>query len=65
MKGIIVAAGNCWLVVEAIIPKEVCIIVIIKSLLGCAFFFNWGSCSAYSVVSVSYLVDKAEGGGML
>ena len=35
MKGIIVAAGNWWLVVEAIILKEVCIIMIIKSLQGC------------------------------
>lgn len=60
----IVAAGNWWLVVEAVKPKDVCVIVIIKSLQGCAFFFDRGSCSVCSVVSVSYLLHNAGGGGM-
>ena len=63
--GTIVAAGNWWLVVEAVKPKGVCVIIIFKSLQGYAFFFDWGSCSAYYVVSVSYFLNNAGGGGML
>ena len=56
--------SSSWKLVEAVKPKGVCVIVITKSLQGCAFFFDRGSCSAYSVVSVSYLLDNAGGGGM-